>query len=163
MNLKEYYIDYTKNMLIEAGEKNIRLEILKQELPTLIKDLEKFKGIDYSNESIGYGNKRGIDDLLIKREEKIEKIKEEIKDLEKFMNRLYIYIDKLDNDYREVLIDRYINIKRFGKLTTFEKISDKMNLAETTVKRYNRKAICQLTRLINGDKAIQSDTKIDIK
>uniref|UniRef100_UPI00242AB29D hypothetical protein n=1 Tax=Paraclostridium bifermentans TaxID=1490 RepID=UPI00242AB29D len=78
MNLKENYIDYTKNMLIEAGEKNIRLEVLKQELPTLIKDLEKFKGIDYSNESIGYRNKRGIDDLLIKREEKIEKIKEEI-------------------------------------------------------------------------------------
>lgn len=163
MNLKESYIDNTKKILIEAGEKKLRLDVLNQELPDLVKDLEKFKGVDYSSEVFRSGNKIGIEDILIKRENKIENMKSEIEDIDKFMDRLYIYIDKLDNDYRDVLISRYINIQRFGKLTTFEQIANEMNLAETTIKRYNRTAICQLTRLINGDKAIISGTKIDIK
>ena len=154
LDIKNDYIAKAMIYVEEEGNKVKRLDALKKDLEILKKDLEgrDLRGLTGNTTS---RNIKGIDDLILAREKEIEDLENEIEDLENDKERFENILDRLEEGPKQVIEARYVYNKRYNKCETHEIISGKLNMSESTVKKYDRWALKEIAFIKYGMMAVK--------
>ncbi len=152
MDIRKDYIAKARIYVEEEGNKIKRLKDLKEDYEILAKDIEgrKSKG--------GQGNTtsrdiRGIDSILVKREEELEKLRVDIETLESDKERFERRLNRLEKEPREVIEVRFINNERYNKPETRENTALKLHISESTVQKYEGWAFKEIAYIKYGEEA----------
>ena len=119
MDIKNDYIAKAMIYVEEEGNKVKRLDALKKDLEILSKDLEGRRARGLTGNSTTR-NIKGIDDLILEREQEIEKLSNEIEDLESDRERFENILDRLEDVSKKVIETRYVYNNRYNKFEAYE-------------------------------------------
>ncbi len=154
MDIKNDYIAKAMIYVEEEGNKVKRLDALKKDLEILSKDLEGRRARGLTGNSTTR-NIKGIDDLILEREQEIEKLSNEIEDLESDRERFENILDRLEDVSKKVIETRYVYNKRYNKFEAYEFVAEKLNLTESTVRRYERWALKEIAFMKYGMESVK--------
>lgn len=180
MNIKEEYVDKTKEYLNDLRKKidkkemlSDKKEMLKEETKTLKNELKILKSRQKINNGISFEHElgikssagaKGIDDLIVTLDaqicclearientyDQIEKIEREIEKIEREIKMYNLYIRALKGTEKEIIKLRYF--EREGD-SSFRNISKKIKYSKSYVARMHDNAIKELAYYIFGEKA----------
>lgn len=180
MNIKDEYIDKTKDYISDLRKKIDKKAMLKDEIKILKYDIQTLKneikilklrqkvnnGINFENELGIRSNAgvKGIDDLIItteaqicckealieNKETKIENKGNEIERIKQDIRMFELYTRELNDIEKEIIKARYFNKSK----NSFRDISKKVNYAKSYVARIHDSAIKELAYFIFGEDAI---------
>ncbi|MDY3960180.1 hypothetical protein [Romboutsia timonensis] len=154
MDIKNDYIAKARIYVEEEGNKVKRLDALRKDLEILKKDLEGRKSRGLTGNSTTRSIK-GIDDLILARDREIERISEEIKDLEHDKQRFENVINRLEDLAKKVIEARYVYNKRYNKSEQYEFVAEKLKMSESTVKRFDRWALKEIAFIKYGMESVK--------
>ncbi len=164
MNIKEEYIDKTKEYLSDLRKKIDKKEILKDKKEMLIDELKILKSRQKLNGGISFEHElgiksstgaKGIDDLIVTLdsqiccvEAQIENIDSQIKRIERDIKMYELYTRVLESTETEIIKIRYLARK---SNSSFRDISKKIRYSKSHVVRMHDNAIKELAYYIFGE------------
>ena len=102
---------------------------------------------------IGSGSYKGIEDLVVTEQTKICMKRTQVDVFEKEERFLNIYLNKLNEEEKEIIELRYLNENK--KIETYDTIAKKIKVSESTVRRKHKAAIENIAFYKFGDESIE--------
>lgn len=152
MNIKKEYIDLIKEYLVDLRSDLNRINRLNAEIKELKLSDNAYHDFSFTFLDIkSQSSAKGIDDMIISKEQLIY-IKEcEIIHINKKYNDLNNFLDNLMNDEDSVIRIRYFsrvktknNKKIIYKKSTVKEVADKLKYSVATIKRKEYKALSEI-------------------
>ena len=157
MNIRNEYIEKTKEYLKLLRTKKFRKNMLEKEIAILKRRQSIDDGIDLSK--LGFKSRpadKGIDDLIISCDTKICMREAEIDQIieDEFMYSLYS--SDLDQETQDIIKIRYFdkNENKYSNLNSFSFIAKKIGYSPSSVIRKHDEAIEELAYYIHGEDSV---------
>ncbi len=166
MNIKDEYIEKTKEYLDDLRKKINKKTMLKEEIKLLQEEIKTLKSRQRVNGSINFEKElgiksnsgaKGIDDLIVTtdaqiccKESLIENKYSQIERIEHDIKMFELRIRELTEIEKEVINARYFDKT---KNKSFRSISKKINYAKSYVARVHDDAIKELAYFVYGEDA----------
>lgn len=134
MKIKKEFIVKTKSFLKNLSNKILRQKILESEIKIIHSKLNYFK-----------------DNKIHNLKETLDNKAFELELLKLSIDSDYIYINFLEDHLKEIIIKRYFNTYKYNELISYIKLTQDLNISESTAKRYVSKGINDLSYILYGD------------